>query len=92
MTKTKGYGLAACIWRRLRAVHGGGDLLLYGRDGLVIGKGFLFRYDAHVALPVDMDFKAVSWKTRLDHAPGQGFDPASHLGPTPIAIGQQRWG
>lgn len=90
MAKTKSYGLAACIWRRLRAVHGGGDLTLYGRDGLAIGEGFLFRYEAQVALPMAMDFRAVSWKTTLAHAPGQGF--GEMLGPTPIAIGQRRWG
>lgn len=89
MTK-KTYGLAACIWRRLRAVHGGGDLTLYGRDGLAIGEGFLFRYDAHVMLPEGMDFRAISWKTTLEHAPGQGFD--AMLGPTQIAIGKTSWG
>ncbi len=85
----KGYGLAACVWRRLRAKHPGMDLVVYGRDGLALGTAFLFRYEAIVALPEGMDFRAVSWKQTIERT-----EPSEYglLDPTPIAIGQTRWG
>lgn len=89
MATQRTYGLLRCVWRALRAKHWGGDIALVGRDGRVIGRGFLFRYEALVALPDDMDFRAVSWRRTIDHpAPPQN----DMIGPTPIPIGAARWG
>lgn len=88
-TVKKSYGLAPCVWRRLRAKHPGMDLVVYGRDGHAIGTAYLHRYESVVSLPEGMDFRAVSWRQTIDRT-----EPTEMgmLGPTPIPIGATRWG
>lgn len=88
-TVKKTYGLMPCVWRRLRAKHPGMGIVLYGHDGLAIGTGYLWRYEALISLPESMDFRAVSWKQTIDRTEPSDF---GMLGPTPIAIGARSWG
>lgn len=84
-TVKKTYGLMPLIWRRLRAKHAGcADITLYGRDGLAIGTGFLWRYEALISLPEAMDFRAISWKQTIDRTERTDF---GLLGPSTIPIG-----
>ena len=90
MSSRPATGLAACIWRRLRAKTSGSQYLtVYGRDGLAIGEVFLFRYESLVQLPEGMDFKAISWIQTISRTP---LENNPYLGPTPIPIGAMRWG
>lgn len=91
MSTTRTYGLAACVWRRLRAKHPGvvPALTLYGRDGSVLGDAFLFRYEACVGIPAHLSFSDISWKTTIECAP---VETGGLLGPSKIAIGETRWG
>jgi hypothetical protein len=86
--KLRRYGLHPTIWRKLRLVIGGHcDIVLYGRDSLVIGLGMLERYTSAVHLPEGMDFRAVSWATTIRECQPQPDGLAAFLGPSVIPIG-----
>ncbi len=90
MATAKTYGLMPCIWRALRAKHPGAtSLTVYDRQGFALCFVFLYRYEAMVQMPLDLDFKLISWKQTIARTRPQTMGT---LGPTDIPIGARTWG
>lgn len=80
------YGLAPCVWRRLRARHGGGEIALYGRAGEIAAYAYLYRYESKVAISEAVPFGSISWRQTIEKTVAQ----PGLLQPSIIPIGVSR--